>query len=176
MTTTANWRHTFPNRVILHFSDTFSRQSITTLPNFANKDNVSADVGITGNNQQAINWGPPSLGFGTSAIAGLSDANAASNHNQTNKASFDGLWYRSPHSFTWGADYQPPGIPTRFPSRIRAASLCLPGKTRNRCSMGFRWLVRATILPIFCLAFPIRAHWHSATQTNISDPIPMTFM
>jgi len=104
MTTTANWRHTFPNRVILHFSDTFSRFSTTTSPYFADKENVSGDAGIMGNNQQALNWGPPALAFGSSTIAGLSDANAAANHNQTNKVSFDGLWYRSPHSFTWGAD------------------------------------------------------------------------
>ncbi|HWE51356.1 MAG TPA: carboxypeptidase regulatory-like domain-containing protein [Bryobacteraceae bacterium] len=103
--TEANWRHTLPNRVILHFSDTFSRLSSTTSPYFENRENVSGEAGISGNNQQSLNWGPPSLSFGTSAIAGLSDANAAANHNQTNKVSFDGLWYRSPHSFTWGADF-----------------------------------------------------------------------
>ena len=40
---------------------------------------MSGDAGITGNNQDPANWGPPSLGF--SSIAGLSDALPNFNRN-----------------------------------------------------------------------------------------------
>ncbi len=57
------------------------------------------------NNQQPINYGPPSLNFTNSGIQSLSDGNASATHIQTNQIHLDGQWYRSPHNFTWGTDY-----------------------------------------------------------------------
>jgi hypothetical protein len=39
----------------------FSRLSTHNTPYFANGANVSAEAGITGNNQEPVNWGPPAL-------------------------------------------------------------------------------------------------------------------
>ena len=37
----------------------FTRQTNGATPYFANRTNVSGDAGITGNNQDPVNWGPP---------------------------------------------------------------------------------------------------------------------
>jgi len=105
MNAIANWRHRFTSRTILHFQEQFSRQSVDTVPYFANLTNVSGNAGIAGNNQEPINWGPPSLTF-SSGIAGLNDGNSSQTHAQTQALAFDGLWYRTPHSLTYGVDYK----------------------------------------------------------------------
>ncbi len=51
-------------------------------PNFENRENVSGDAGITGNDQDPADWGPPALGF-SSGIAGLSDVNSSFDRNRT---------------------------------------------------------------------------------------------
>jgi hypothetical protein len=101
----ANWQHRFNQRMFVHFQYQFSRNSVTTTPNFANRENVSGEAGILGNNQQPVNWGPPSLNF-SSGIAPLTDANAGVNHNQTHAFGVDSLWNRGRHNFTYGADFK----------------------------------------------------------------------
>ena len=78
----ANWNHRFTQRLFMTYKVDFNRQTTQVLPFFANKENVSGEAGITGNNQNPLYWGPPSLSF-SSGIAGLSDANQATNKNQT---------------------------------------------------------------------------------------------
>ena len=58
-------------------------------PEFENKQNISGEAGITGNDQTPANWGPPALSF-SSGIAALSDAQSAFNRNRT-----DGFSLRS---------------------------------------------------------------------------------
>jgi hypothetical protein len=83
----------------------FSRLSARTTPYFANRENVSGEAGITGNNQEPGNWGPPNLSF-SSGIAALSDAALSLTRNQTSGVSFTGLWMRRPHNVTFGGDYR----------------------------------------------------------------------
>jgi hypothetical protein len=99
------WRRSFTPRTFLNFGYQFSRLSSTNVPFFANHQNVSGQAGITGNNQDPLNWGPPSLSF-ASGISGLGDSQYSAIHNQTDGLSFDGLWNRGRHSFTYGADYR----------------------------------------------------------------------
>ncbi len=73
ITTNANWRHMFNQRVNSSFGIQYSRLSTQISPYFANKENVSGEAGITGNNQEPNNWGPPNLTFST-GIASLNDA------------------------------------------------------------------------------------------------------
>jgi trimeric autotransporter adhesin len=101
----ANWQHRLSARMFAHFQFSFSRFSTQTTPNFANRENVSAQAGILGNNQEPVNWGPPTLTFG-SGIAPLTDGIAASNHNQTAAFSYDSLWNYGRHNFTYGADFK----------------------------------------------------------------------
>ena len=101
----ANWRYMASQRLNFSLGYQFSRLSMRTTPYFANRENVSGEAGITGNNQEPGNWGPPNLSF-SSGIAGLSDAALSLTRNQTSGVSFTGLWMRRPHSITFGADFR----------------------------------------------------------------------
>lgn len=100
-----NRNHRFTQRLFMTYKLDFSRQTTDVIPYFENKENVSGEAGITGNLQDPRYWGPPSLSF-SSGIAGLSDSNQATNKNQTSWAGLTGYFIRSPHNFTFGADYK----------------------------------------------------------------------
>ncbi|HEY4362141.1 MAG TPA: carboxypeptidase regulatory-like domain-containing protein [Bryobacteraceae bacterium] len=97
------WRRTFTPRFYGNFSYTFSRQSISQNSFFANRANISGTAGITGNNQDPVNYGPPGLGF-TSGISGLNDGNYSRTHNQTGNAAYDSTWNHGRHAVAFGAD------------------------------------------------------------------------
>jgi len=101
----ANWRYMASQRLNFSLGYQFSRMTMRTTPYFANRQNVSGEAGITGNNQEPGNWGPPNLSF-SSGIAGLSDAALSLTRNQTSGVSFTGLWMRRPHNITFGADFR----------------------------------------------------------------------
>ena len=56
-----NWNRRVSQFLQLRTRYQFTKQSTTVTPFFANRINVSGEAGITGNNQEPINWGPPSL-------------------------------------------------------------------------------------------------------------------
>ncbi|MCL5745356.1 MAG: carboxypeptidase regulatory-like domain-containing protein, partial [Acidobacteria bacterium] len=101
----ANWSHRFGQRLFLNLGYQFSRYAARTVPYFANRENVSGQAGIAGSNQDALNWGPPSLAF-SSGLAGLSDAVFSSNHNQTSALSGSLLWSHGHHNATFGGDFR----------------------------------------------------------------------
>jgi hypothetical protein len=72
----AYWHHQLKPRIslITNYSFNWQRKEATT--NFENRENVSGDAGIGGNDQDPANWGPPSLGF-SSGFFGLSDGNSS---------------------------------------------------------------------------------------------------
>jgi trimeric autotransporter adhesin len=100
-----NWRHSFTPRAFVNFGVQFSRFSTQNIPFFADRANVAGSAGITGNNQEPLNWGPPTLAF-ASGITGLSDVQYSSIHNQTSGVSFDALWNRGRHNITYGTDFR----------------------------------------------------------------------
>ncbi len=100
-----HWSHRFSQRVILSLGYRFSRLSTRTTPYWENRQNVSGDAGITGNDQDPMNWGPPSLTF-SSGIAGLSDGQSAFDRNQTSALSSSLFWGRDHHNFTVGGDFR----------------------------------------------------------------------
>jgi hypothetical protein len=102
----ATYRRTFTPRFFGTFTYQFSRQSTRLLPFFANRVNVSGEAGITGNNQDMLNWGPPTLQFNQSSMAGLTDGTASVIHNQTSALSYLGTWSHHQHSIQFGADYR----------------------------------------------------------------------
>ncbi len=103
--TTLNWSHRFSQRLFTTYKLQFNRLATRTTPYFANRKNVSGDAGITGNNQEALNWGPPSLNF-ASGLYPLTDTQQSYNRFQTTAVSFNGYFNRSPHNFTFGGDYK----------------------------------------------------------------------
>lgn len=99
-----SWNHRINQRLFFTLTYDFSRLSTSVLPYFAHRANVSGEAGITGNNQDPANWGPPSLSF--TNFSGLSDAQNSVTHNQTSAFSFSGLWNRSPHTIQFGGDFR----------------------------------------------------------------------
>jgi len=100
-----NFRHSFTPRAFVNFGYQFSRFSSTNLPFFANHQNISGQAGVTGNNQDPINWGPPALSF-SSGITPLNDSQYSVIHNQTDAVSVDALWNHGRHNITYGADFK----------------------------------------------------------------------
>lgn len=103
--TGVNWIHTFNPRLYTIVGLQFSRLFAQTIPFFADQTNVSGAAGISGNNQDPENWGPPSLSF-SSGIAGLSDTLYSLNRNQTTGVSLQMGSNRGSHYFTFGGDFR----------------------------------------------------------------------
>lgn len=102
--TSIYWQHRFSPRFYITSGYQFSRYRIQLTPFFADRENVSAQAGITGNNQDPTNWGPPELDF--SSILRLSDGQSTFNRNETNRVSYSMYWNRERHNFTFGGDFR----------------------------------------------------------------------
>jgi hypothetical protein len=99
------WTYRPVPRFSATFRYQFSRLATRTTPYFTNRLNVSGQAGISGNNQESVNWGPPALSF-SGGIASLSDAQYSFNRNQTSSISYSSFWNRGRHNITFGADYR----------------------------------------------------------------------
>jgi trimeric autotransporter adhesin len=98
-----NWTHRFTQRVFSNLRLDYSRSSSRITPYFANARNVSNEAGITGNNQEPLNWGPPTLSF-SGGIEALSDGQASFLRNQTAAVGGSVFWGRRSHNIQAGAD------------------------------------------------------------------------
>ena len=58
-----NWRHNLSPRLLVSLGYQYSRLVVRSTPFFENRRNVSGEAGISGNNQDPVNWGPPDLIF-----------------------------------------------------------------------------------------------------------------
>src|SRR6185312_4956888 len=103
--TAINWNHRMNHNIYLNTGYRFSRLRSQVTPFFENRTNVSGVAGITGNDQDPANWGPPSLQF-SSGITGLSDTNSAFNRNETNAVSESAQYYHGRHNVTVGGDFR----------------------------------------------------------------------
>ena len=97
-----NFSHRLTARMTMRARYQLTRATTDVTPFFANRTNVSGDAGIIGNNQDPVNWGPPTLAF--AGIAGLTDVS----HQQTTRMSNSGggevLYRRGAHNLTMGGD------------------------------------------------------------------------
>jgi hypothetical protein len=100
-----NWAHRFSHELFLTTGYKFSRFRTQVVPYFANRINISGVAGITGNNQDPANWGPPTLIF-ASGIASLSDGNSAFDRNETNGVSASVSRNHGHHNVTLGGDFR----------------------------------------------------------------------
>jgi hypothetical protein len=100
-----NWNHRLSHSLFVNTGYRFSRLRTQVVPFFANRANISGDAGITGNNQDATNWGPTTLVF-SSSIASLTDAQSSFNRNRTDAISPSVQWSRRNHNFTFGGDFR----------------------------------------------------------------------
>jgi trimeric autotransporter adhesin len=103
--TNIHWAHRLKPRVFVYTGYTFSRLRTEVTPYFEDRDNISGNAGITGNDQDPANWGPPSLSF-SSGITGLGDTNSAFNRNRTDDFTASMAIYRSKHNITIGGEFR----------------------------------------------------------------------
>ena len=104
--TNANWYHRFTQRLSMNAGYTFSRSRTQVTPYFANRENVSAVAGISGNDQDSTYWGPPTLNFSQSGIYSLSDGTSSHNRSETNSFSYFVQWNRFRHNVQVGGDFR----------------------------------------------------------------------
>lgn len=100
-----HWTHRFSSRLFLFTGYTFSRLRTEVRPYFAHREDISGNANISGNDQDASNWGPPALSF-SSGISPLSDGNSAFNRSETNGGSISVGIYRGRHNISIGGDYR----------------------------------------------------------------------
>jgi hypothetical protein len=105
MDANVNWQHRFGQRLFITTGFKFSRLRTLVDPFFAYQEDVSLNAGITGNLQDAPDWGPPGLSF-ASGTAGLYDANSEFNRNRTDAVSESIEWNRGKHDVTFGGDFR----------------------------------------------------------------------
>ena len=98
-----NWSHRFNHHIFGNSSYRFSRLRTQIVPYFENRQNISGEAGISGNNQDPANWGPPSLTF-SSGITPLMDEQSSFNRNRTDGFSGSVGVYRGRHNITVGGD------------------------------------------------------------------------
>lgn len=100
-----NWSHQYNHGIFAVLGYRFTRQRTLLRPEFENRENISGDAGITGNDQNPQDWGPPYLIF-SSGIAALDDANSEFNRNRTDAFSLKLSTTRRRHTITAGGDYR----------------------------------------------------------------------
>src|SRR5207248_2315698 len=100
-----SWSRLWQGNLSTNVKYRFSRLRNQVSPFFANRVNISGNAGMTGNLQDPLAWGPPTLVF-SSGIASLTDAQSASNRNRTDTLS--GMVSRSTgrHGIVAGGDVQ----------------------------------------------------------------------
>jgi outer membrane receptor protein involved in Fe transport len=99
------WFHRFNQRVSSNATFQYSRTATTAVPYWDNRTNVSGNAGITGNDTDPTDWGPPTLSF-SSGIQGLTDGLPAHNRNQTTSLGDQIQWRYRLHIFTFGGDFR----------------------------------------------------------------------
>jgi hypothetical protein len=102
LTADGGWARRFGARLSARVRYQFMRSMADVSPFFANRANVAGDAGVTGNNQDPANWGPPALLF--PAVADLRDADYQRSRGQVHVAGGEVLLKRGRHDLTIGGD------------------------------------------------------------------------
>jgi hypothetical protein len=97
-----NWSRWVSSRLALLARYRLAWSAASVTPFFAGRVNVSGDAGLTGNDQDPANWGPPTLVF--PGIAGLSDAERQHAVNATHGIGGEIQARRGSHNLTIGGD------------------------------------------------------------------------
>jgi hypothetical protein len=103
MDANVNWQHRFERQIFATLGYHFTRLRSDVQPHFAYRNDFSYDAGITGNDRDPREWGPPSLSF-SSGITSLTDANSQFNRNRTDQLQLRLSTTRGRHTFQAGGD------------------------------------------------------------------------
>jgi hypothetical protein len=105
LSTGATYRRSYSPRAFTSFGFQYSRQTTRATPYYAGRQNVSAEAGIAGNNQDSLNWGPPALMF-SSGLSPLATSQASLNRNQTSSVQVDSFLSRARHYLLFGGSHR----------------------------------------------------------------------
>lgn len=105
MSSKINWAHTLNARLRINLGYQFSRQSTRLTPFWENRENISGNAGIMGNDQAPTYWGPPTLNF-SRGLASLTDGQSSFIRNATNGVSYIMRWNHAAHNVTGGFDFR----------------------------------------------------------------------
>lgn len=100
-----NWSHQYNHGLLVVLGYDLSRLRTLVRPQFENRLNIAGNAGITGDDQDPREWGPPYLQF-ASGIASLNDANSEFNRNRTDSGSVQVTTTRRRQTIKFGADYR----------------------------------------------------------------------
>ena len=100
-----NWSHQFRHEFLVTVGYEFTRLRTRVQPQFENRENVSGNAGISGNDQDPMDWGPPTLIF-ASGIASLTDGESLFNRNRTDALSINATNNHWHHVITFGGDFR----------------------------------------------------------------------
>jgi hypothetical protein len=117
--TSLTWTHRVKQSLYIRPRAQFTELTRTSTPYFANRTNVSGLAGVTGNDQDPANWGPPSLTFST--VTGLSDALPNFNRTRTYGGGGEAYWGHGRHNLTIGGDLKRNAIDIRSQQNPRGA-------------------------------------------------------
>ena len=102
---TTGYRRAYGARAFLRVGAQLTWLENEVTPFFAGRRNVSAQAGITGNNQDPANWGPPTLEF-SGGIASLKSPQSVWRRNQVAGLNGDGSMVRGKHILSGGMNYR----------------------------------------------------------------------
>lgn len=118
----------------------FTRVASSVAPYFANQVNISGAAGISGNDQDPANWGPPALAFST-GLLGLQSGQFADSTALTNGTQAEALINRPGHSLTVGGG-------------VRRQAVDALGQQNGRGSFSFTGANSGSDLGDFLLGLP----------------------
>jgi len=97
------WNRTRNTTVTVRYG--YTHATTDAVPFFSGRINASAIAGISGNDQDPRNWGPPTLTFGTD-LAGLTDGIYSSNGEQSHIIAGDLTRTHGTHTVTAGGEFR----------------------------------------------------------------------
>ena len=100
-----HWWHRLSPQWSMSLGYQFSRMATRITPFWEDRANVSGLVGISGNNQEPVNWGPPTLAF-SNGLTTLSDQQSSFNRNETNALTTSFSWNHDRHNLTFGGSFR----------------------------------------------------------------------
>jgi hypothetical protein len=136
----AGWQLTMSRYTTLRARYQYTRTAAELVPYFANRVNVSGDAGITGIDQDPLNWGPSSLTF-ASDLAGLTDGRYSATVTRTHAWAGEIARFKGSHSVTVGGE-------------IRRQANDVTGQPDPRGSFGFTGAASGVDFADFLLGLP----------------------
>ena len=126
--------HTFNPHLVNSWNLNFNRQRTSLLNAFAYKDDLAAELGITGVSANPFDWGIPAIGF--TNFGGLSDPLPSLSRPQTVRTNDTLIWSRGKHNIHLGGELRRVQANTETDPNARG-TFSFTGYSTSNFSNGF---------------------------------------